>query len=640
MLSRVAMAHCAIATSGIIRVCATEADSVVRGTLVAEHGRVRARSVLVAALAVGAGFGGRIAFADPSSESSSIEIADRLLALGRFHEALDAYRAVIASSPQDRHALREAGRAAHALQDFSVAIDLLSRADALATDPDPELHFLLGEAYWASNQPSLAAQQHARARSEIGPAPAGRLEQLWLAKIDARSGDRIAADKIYDALARVSPGDAEVAFAQTEMHAAAKEWDAAEHAIRRFLAVDPGNPRAHALLAWVDEARGRIDSEVAVRESLAHKTTDKDTLRDYGRALERAGNWAGARDAYARAAKLPGGAQDASLALAFERVDGKTSIEVAAGAVGRTDPAASSLGAITGVAVPFGPAHHLAVSAWSDRTSGDGAMAGRTAIAGELQAALSLHGRFADILFGSKFGAIDSRPNLGTFASIATAEVWSHLKLTFDGEFGSVWHETPKVELERGIVDGATVHAYGVALDHRLVIDTGVQARRLRLEGMGNDEPSARQLLGWAGADFVAWRDFAHEASGQILDENLLYPTYAADSAVVSYRHYELDNHSDAMFDSRLSIAPRASIDDVSATARKVVAGGRIAGELRAGLGWDRIRQLTMAHGGGSLWLAPTRSSRIAVSFDLAKETVGSFEGQRRIGWMTYHVDL
>jgi tetratricopeptide (TPR) repeat protein len=595
---------------------------------------LRTSALLTLALAIGQ----TRASADPI-ESTSAE-ADRALAEGRFQDAVSAYRLILNSSPQDRHALREAGRAAHALQDFATAADLLTRADELSSDPDPELHFLLGEAYWVLHRDALAIAAQRRALAEIGDAPAGRLERLWLARIESRFGNRGVADALYDQVLALNRGDAEAAIAQVEMHAAAREWDTAEQDIRRFLARDPSNGRMRALLAWVDEARGDVTEEVTTRETLAHRPgADKDSVRDYGRALERSGDWAGARDAYARAIALPGGHGDTELARSFERMDGRMSVEVGAGGVGRTDPIASSYGGYTGLAVPFGPAHHISILAWQDRVF----VGSRAASAGEVLAAMTLRGLDAELTAGATAGMLagdgmTERPLAGVTASASSGMLFSHLKLTVDGQLNSVWHETPAVELLGGSVDAATAHVYVVTVDNRVIFDSGEQLRQLRLTGMAT--PTSNESLTWTGVDFVAWRDFSHEASGQILDDNLLRSTYAADSAVISYRHYEMFDHSDQMFGALLAISPRASIDEVSATARKVIAHGRIAAEARGGVGHDWIRELAIAHGGASLWLAPSRNSRLSLSFDIAKESTGTFQGERRVGWVTYHVDL
>ncbi len=183
-----------------------------------------------------------------------------------------------------------------------------------------------------------------------------------------------------------------------------------------------------------------------------------------------------------------------------------------------------------------------------------------------------------------------------------------------------------------------TAHAYIKALDDRLVVDNGAAGRRLRLASAG--DPSAWQGIAWTGVDVVVWRDFSNAATGQILDDNLQRPAVASDAAVVSYRHYEVIDRADEMFGALLALAPRASVEELSATVRKVLAGGRLVLEGRGGIGHEWQDGRRIEHGGGSLWIAPGPSSRLALSFDLAKESVELFRGVRRAGWVSYHVDL
>ena len=228
----------------------------------------------------------------------------------------------------------------------------------------------------------------------------------------------------------------------------------------------------------------------------------------------------------------------------------------------------------------------------------------------------------------------------GAFGSAATKLLNNKVELTVDAELGSVWRETPRAVLEGGSVDSVTSHLFGVMLGHRLITDTGFQVRRLRLGEQMGGSPQATQALAWVGADFALWTNFAHEASGQTLDEDLLRPTYLADSAVIAYRHYELWGETNTMFSDRMSLANRASIDELSIVARKALAHGRLAVEAHAGGGRDWVRELFLSRVGGSLWIAPTSRSRLSLSFDLSKESTRALSGQRRSGWMTYHVDL
>ena len=109
---------------------------------------------------------------------------------------------------------------------------------------------------------------------------------------------------------------------------------------------------------------------------------------------------------------------------------------------------------------------------------------------------------------------------------------------------------------------------------------------------------------------------------------------------MASYRHYESFSSSNAAFTDRLAISERASIDEASLTVRRAAFSGRLALEGRTGLGYDWARELWLARGGLSLWIAASADSRISLTFDLAKESAQAIEGQRLSGGMTYHVDL
>lgn len=445
------------------------------------------------------------------------------------------------------------------------------------------------------------------------------------------------------AFVAANPGDAEAALAQTEMHASAGDWQLAERTVRSFLATTPGHRRGLELLAWILEGQGRLDSELELRAMLAAGSDQAEPVRNYGRALERSGDWAGALVAYRRAARLSGGSIDHSLSRELERMDRRMSLEVAAGVAAKSDPGAASFAGFTGVALPFGRAHQVTIGAWHERASKDE----REGSGSELSAAVSFRGRTTQAFAGAKLGVIETtmdpgpaRMLPGGFGSVRTKLLDGHVQLGVDGELGSVWRETPRAVLEGGSVDSVTTHVWGVLASNRLVIDTGVQLRRLQLDDRMGGEPSAAQALMWTGADFALWTNFSREAAGETLDDDLLRPTYLADSLVLGYRHYELRASSNAAFDARMSMADRASIDEVSVVARKALLRGRVAFEARAGAGRDWLRDLYLARGGLSLWLASSSRARFSLSLDLAKESTRALTGERRAGWMTYHVDL
>jgi len=216
-----------------------------------------------------------------------------------------------------------------------------------------------------------------------------------------------------------------------------------------------------------------------------------------------------------------------------------------------------------------------------------------------------------------------------------------HLKLTLDGELNALWRETPLTLLEGGHVTSVTANVYGLALDDRVIGSAGGQLRRLALADLaGGRDPTTSQRLGWVGLDVVAWADFAHSLVGDVFDDNLRWPALLADSVVVSYRHYELRSDPQPEFTLRLSMLPRASIDEGTLVARKVVAGNRIGVELRGALGWDRARSLAISHVGASLLAVPMRSMRLSLVFDVGAESPNGFHDQVRTGWVSYHADL
>ncbi|HEX3764829.1 MAG TPA: tetratricopeptide repeat protein [Kofleriaceae bacterium] len=577
--------------------------------------------------------------------------AGEALSRGEFARARALYEQVSHLDRADARAVREAGRAALAQGDLAYAVDALTRADALADHaPDPELHYLCGEALYALGRLDEGRREHVLVERDLGAAPPTRQAQLWLARVYARRGELARAELCYRWLTPAGqPLDVEVALHHAESDLLARDFGGAERVLHELLAQVPDHRRARELLAAALEGSGDLDGEIAVREDLARGEAASRSVFDYGRALERAGDWAGALRAYRRASALAGGPErtDPELAGALGRMTGRTSVEAAASVEARSDPQATALGEQIGIAVPFGSAHHIALGAWRERlTARDTPAAGW---AGELAAAMALHGRRADAIAGAKLGvrelrAEDGSPDRGAslsgFADLR-GRPSQHLELALDTEVNALWRETPRTLLDGGRTTGAAVHAYGIALGNRLIIDSGAQGRSLVLPGLvGGPDPTASQLLGWTGFDAVLWVDYAHPLHGEILDEDMRWPAHLAGAVVAGYRHFELWSDAQPEFTRRIAIGSRASIDEATLTARKVFAGGRLGVELRSLLGWDHAREVAISRIGGSLLATATRSSRISVSLDLGVESPTGFQGQTRTGWVSYHADL
>ncbi len=588
----------------------------------------------------------RAAHADHPNIATIRERADSALAARQFASAYRLYRSILARDPRDTTALREAGRAAHAMRDFASAVALLQNAAAAISTPDPELHYLLAEALWVLGRKSEASAEYSVAKREIGASPTERLQRLWLARIDERFADRDAACAIYNSMAAAAPADEEVALAHAEMHAAAGEWSSAEASIRGLLAVQPGHKRALEMLAWITEAQGKLATELALREALARHSTTSEPVRDYGRALERSGDWAAALATYRRAENLPGGAQDQLLGRAILRLSQRMSIELAAGAIARTDSGVTALGGSTGIAVPFGSAHHVAVGAWRESISHEA----RDGSANELFGLVALNGVATSATAGFELSLSEVPRDDGTGTRRSTAPAASagvrhamfdgHLELGIEGELNALWRETPLVELEGGRVDSLTAHVWVNAFEHRLVVEGGAQARRLRFVPDDMDEPRAAQLLAWAGADWQLWGDASRQAAGEILDDDLRRPTFLASSVVASYRHYEALGTTNAAFMQRLALADHTSTDQLSLAIRMAVSDGRLAFDVHGGVAHDHARDVWIESGSFALWVATGASSRLALSFDIATEGDFAIGGQRISGGASYHVDL
>lgn len=615
----------------------------------------RVSLIAVAVASFGAG-GATVVHADPDvkyvgepqrAPSKPRDDAERELAAGRYESALVLYRLAIKRDTNDRVAFRDGGRAAFALGKHAVAAELLAHAVSMGPAPEAEILYLLGEAQWVLGAHRAAEATHRRTLEVLARAPMQRIEKLWAARVHSRLGDRATADAIYEALTAADPADAEAALARAEMHAGARDWAAAERAIRGLLAHEPSNKRANEMLAWIYEAHGKIDDEIALRKTLVGPDADADDVRDYGRALERGGDWAAALAAYRRAASLPNGDQDLELRRALERVEHRMSLEIVVGAIGRSDPNATGLGGFAGVALPFGRASHLALTSTHEYvSSGSGDV-----LSNEVRAAAVLRRSDAMAIIGAKAGIIDGGTAPSTmmdknaefapaaFASLSSGLLGGHVTLAVDGEFGGLWRESPSAVFEAGRSYSAAGHVYLSALNQRLVVDSGVQGRQLRLIDEGRS-PRADQLLVWSGVDALVWTNFANQARGEILDEDMHRATFAADSAVVSYRHYELFGAVEPMFASRLNLSDRARIDEVSATLRRVVARGSLVMEARGGFGRDWARELWLQRGSLALWFAPNSSSRLSLAFELARESVNALVGERRTGMVNYHVDL
>jgi tetratricopeptide (TPR) repeat protein len=298
--------------------------------------------------------------------------AEEALVRGDYDRARQEFEAILKVFPSDAPAQRSAGAALQAAGKFEDAAAALERAHHFEHHKqDPELHYLRGEALFVLKRDEEARREHRIAELEIGKTPTERMHKLWLARIYARRGYVVLADRLYESMMPPPPKtDMEVALNQADAHLMNDDWEGGARVLRRFLVTDPKHLRAREMLAWALEGGGNIDEEIAVRRGLVEDYPTFVHKRDYGRALERGYNFPAARDQYGGALALTTGNQDQALVTSYQRLRYRTSPELTAGGSVRSDPQAWAWRVQAGAALPFGVRNHLAFMVLHD-ISGD-----------------------------------------------------------------------------------------------------------------------------------------------------------------------------------------------------------------------------------------------------------------------------
>jgi tetratricopeptide (TPR) repeat protein len=589
------------------------------------------------------------------------EANDTLLA-GQFDRARHTFEEILQLRPGDGPAERDAARAASAAGEFEYAAEALERAHHFEQHkPDPELHYLRGEALYVLGREDEAHREHRIAELEIGLGPSGRMEKLWLARIYARRGYVVLADRVYEPMLPPAPKfDTEVALNQADAHLLNEDWTGGARLLRRYLALDGSNVRAREMLGWALEAEGDLDGELAVRGPLARDVPTAAHRRDFGRALERAALFRAARDEYAGALAAGGPAPDATLAVSYQRMRLRTVPEVAGGVQLRSDPQARAWRLQTGAALPFGSRHHLAALAWHDESAdrranqvvGPNVLAESGGVTG-LGASLVLGSRSGAWLGASADARVSSTKGADAQGQVLLGPEWlfkgggqaelavplfGYTEINVHADLNEQWNEAPVTVEEGGVQTGAIGHLFLFPTSRVVLVDAGAAARRLSLAPEDGPVPTADQLLTWAGIDFNLWVNGGRVVRGETLDDRMFRRTYLSDAGVLAYRHYELFTHSSPGF--RISLAPRESVNNGTLLVRKVLLGGRFGFDLHGGLGYDDARGHVLAQAGGALVLAASWSTRLLASYDLSHDSAVGLTGMLQTAWLTLHADI
>jgi tetratricopeptide (TPR) repeat protein len=605
----------------------------------------------------------------PPEEAQRVERmrkeANDVLLHGEFDRARHDFEQILRLVPNDASAQRDAARAAQAAGQFEYAAEALERAHHFEQHiRDPEVHYLRGEALYTLDRPEEAKREHQLCELEIGPHPTERMQKLWLARIYARKGYLVLADGLYDSMWPAAPAiDTEVAANQADAHLMNKDWEGGAAVLHRWLEREPKSIRGREMLAWALEASGHLDEELAVRRSLAADEPTAPNDRDYGRALERAADFRAARDEYHQALEAGGADPDGTLVTSYRRMLYRTTPEVAGGLQLRSDPQAWSWHLQAGAAVPFRTHHQLSIGAWRDSATdwtanlpnfaGDATLKGTGTVTGlaatallgvRSGASLVLSGdtRYSSTLVRDSNGIVYRDTQNLDFGGWSELDLpfLNHFEVNLHGDLNEQWSEAPITIHEGGKTTGATAHLFLFPTSRVVLIDSGVQVRRLTIDPQQPSEPrpAAEQALFWGGIDFNLWAAPTRIVRGEALDERMVRRTYLTDAGIFAYRHYELV--TDMTNDFRIALAPRSSIDNGTLIIRKALRGGWLGFDVHGGFGYDNARRRVLSQGGGALVLAASWKSRLLLSYDMTHETATGVPGTLHIGWITYHADL
>jgi len=427
----------------------------------------------------------------------------------------------------------------------------------------------------------------------------------------------------------------------------ARAFEPAAAMLRRVLAVDRANRRANEMLAFALESMGDLKGERQVRSALAAEfPNDPHTQADYGRVLERSGDQGEALRAYRRARELSAGSPPPGLDAAIERMSGRTALEVGAPVSLMSDPDANASSVQAGAAVPFGSRRHVALLATHYAADG------RTNPEKTASDVLALtfvqrNAAGASWALGPRFHMVTprgaARKDLGVGGAIVgQAPFGPTFEAEARGEVETPWDEAAITVLRGGRTTAAEGHLYSHMFSRRLLLQAGARGRELSVlaaDPHSARRPRARQSLWIAGADVVLWREPGVAVRGEMLDESLIAPTTLSSALTLAYRHYDVSTRTTPEFASVIGLVPRGSVNEASTALTVAAPRGNLGVELRAGFARDSARDARAWRTGASFIWAPTSSTRFALGYEGATEVASGLVGQRRTGWLSFHVD-
>jgi len=210
-------------------------------------------------------------------------------------------------------------------------------------------------------------------------------------------------------------------------------------------------------------------------------------------------------------------------------------------------------------------------------------------------------------------------------------------------EVETPWDEAAVAVLQGGRATAAEGHLYSHGFSRRLLLQAGARRRQLSIlaaDPLSTQRPRAWESLRIVGADLVLWRRPGAAVRGEMLDDALIAPTTLSSAVTLAYRNYDVSTQTTPEFAAVIGLVPRAKVNEGSIAATVASPRGNLGLGLRAGLARDSIRKARTWRAGGSLIWAPTPAARFSFGYEGATEITSGLVGQRRGGWLSFHVDL
>ncbi len=219
------------------------------------------------------------------SSDSALVAARKLIADGKYDNAIAQLQELRAGNPQLKGVLHELGVANYAKGDYVKASEFLRQA--LTEDPnDGETTQLLGLSYYLSGRPKEAIPYLEKVQSWYPRANVDASYILGMCYVLTHDYDqaRKAFAKMYDV-----PGDSAASYLFTARMLLRQEFEpVAEEYAQKAVALDPKLPRAHFLLGEVHLFKSRIPEAIAeFQKELAINPGDAATYYKLGDAFSR-----------------------------------------------------------------------------------------------------------------------------------------------------------------------------------------------------------------------------------------------------------------------------------------------------------------------------------------------------------------